>query len=241
VAVRSSATAEDLPTASFGRVSRRRFSTWSARPALLDACRRFFLFRVALHRPRHRLSRHPRVDHMKVALSVGVQQGARHKAGAACCSPSTPRRLPGRGAHQRRMGTRRERGARISRRTSTFVFKPLLGRPPHPDRREDAGRARRRSWSYGPTARKRPARRRKRSTEHLDHEARSSSSFVLSDAEVLPSPAGAAPSRAHYGRPMDVEWAKDGEDGQLLPSCRRGRRPCSLPKGRRAQDVYAHT
>jgi pyruvate,water dikinase len=38
---------------------------------------------------------------------------------------------------------------------------------------------------------------------------------VLSDAEVLTLARWGCAIEAHYGRPMDVEWAKDGETGQL--------------------------
>jgi pyruvate,water dikinase len=39
--------------------------------------------------------------------------------------------------------------------------------------------------------------------------------FSLSDAEVLELARYAVAIEAHYGRPMDIEWGKDGLDGQL--------------------------
>src|SRR5439155_442007 len=39
--------------------------------------------------------------------------------------------------------------------------------------------------------------------------------FSLSDAEVLELARYALAIERHYGRPMDVEWAKDGADGQI--------------------------
>ena len=45
---------------------------------------------------------------------------------------------------------------------------------------------------------------------------RERASFVLSDAEVLTLARWGCAIEAHYGRPMDVEWAKDGETGQLF-------------------------
>lgn len=40
--------------------------------------------------------------------------------------------------------------------------------------------------------------------------------FVLSDAEIVELGRWAAIVEAHYGRPMDMEWAKDGETGELF-------------------------
>jgi len=39
--------------------------------------------------------------------------------------------------------------------------------------------------------------------------------FCLSDEEVLELADNAVAIEAHYGRPMDMEWAKDGLDGKL--------------------------
>ncbi|WP_239503893.1 PEP/pyruvate-binding domain-containing protein, partial [Citrobacter freundii] len=39
--------------------------------------------------------------------------------------------------------------------------------------------------------------------------------FALSDAEVTELAKQAMIIEKHYGRPMDIEWAKDGDDGKL--------------------------
>ena len=39
--------------------------------------------------------------------------------------------------------------------------------------------------------------------------------FCLSDEEVLALSRQAVAIEEHYGRPMDIEWAKDGDNGQL--------------------------
>src|SRR5690554_1037299 len=74
VAVRSSATAEDLPEASFaGQLES--FLNVRGEEALLDACKRcyasLFTDRAIVYRRNHGF------DHMKVALSVGVQEMVR--------------------------------------------------------------------------------------------------------------------------------------------------------------------
>jgi pyruvate,water dikinase len=74
VAVRSSATAEDLPEASFAG-QQETFLNVSGEKALLDACRRcyasLFTDRAIAYRQQHGF------DHMQVALSVGVQKMVR--------------------------------------------------------------------------------------------------------------------------------------------------------------------
>src|SRR5207244_9225555 len=74
VAVRSSATAEDLPEASFAG-QQESFLNVVGDEALLDACRRCFasLFtdRALTYRESHGF------QHMQVALSIGVQQMVR--------------------------------------------------------------------------------------------------------------------------------------------------------------------
>lgn len=80
VAVRSSATAEDLPTASFAG-QQETFLHVSGLPALLDACKRciasLFTDRAIVYRIEHNF------DHMKVALSVGVQKMVYSDCGSA--------------------------------------------------------------------------------------------------------------------------------------------------------------
>ena len=39
--------------------------------------------------------------------------------------------------------------------------------------------------------------------------------FSLSDAEVLELARYAVAIERHYGRPMDIEWGKDGADGRI--------------------------
>jgi pyruvate, water dikinase len=79
VAVRSSATAEDLPEASFAGQQETYLNIHGDGDA---ARRRAPLLRLALHRPRHRLPHPSRVRPLQVALSVGVQKMVR--ADLAC-------------------------------------------------------------------------------------------------------------------------------------------------------------
>jgi pyruvate,water dikinase len=49
----------------------------------------------------------------------------------------------------------------------------------------------------------------------VDTTRKERTSFVLSDAEVLKLARWACAIEAHYGQPMDMEWAKDGETEEL--------------------------
>ena len=40
--------------------------------------------------------------------------------------------------------------------------------------------------------------------------------FALTDAEVQSLARQAVIIEQHYGRPMDIEWGKDGRDGQIV-------------------------
>src|SRR5690606_4281043 len=53
-------------------------------------------------------------------------------------------------------------------------------------------------------------------TKLVDTSEEERSSFVLNDDEILQLARWAAAIEAHYGLPMDMEWAKDGETGELF-------------------------
>ena len=80
VAVRSSATAEDLPDASFAG-QQETYLNIRGDAALLDACRRCY---ASLFTDRAISYRHVKgFDHMKVALSIGVQRMVRSDIGGS--------------------------------------------------------------------------------------------------------------------------------------------------------------
>ena len=80
VAVRSSATAEDLPDASFAG-QQETFLNIRGDAALLDACRRCYASLFTDRAISYRQAKG--FDHMKVALSVGVQRMVRSDLGSA--------------------------------------------------------------------------------------------------------------------------------------------------------------
>ena len=80
VAVRSSATAEDLPDASFAG-QQETFLNISGEKALLDACRRCYASLFTDRAISYRQAKG--FDHMKVALSIGVQVMVRSDRGGS--------------------------------------------------------------------------------------------------------------------------------------------------------------
>jgi pyruvate,water dikinase len=206
VAVRSSATAEDLPEASFaGQLET--FLNVRGEAQLLAAVRRCFasLFtdRAIVYRESHGF------DHLKVALSVGVQQMVRSDlAGSGVMfSIDTETGFPRTVLINAAWGLGETVVQGMVDPDEYQVFKPLLG---DPARRPIVGKA------LGAKARKLVyARDGRMSSELVDTSEEERSSFVLGDDEILRLGRWAAAIEAHYGGAMDMEWAKDGETGAL--------------------------
>jgi len=207
VAVRSSATAEDLPEASFaGQLET--FLNIRGEAQLLDAVKRCFasLFtdRAIVYRENHGF------DHMKVALSVGVQQMVRSDlAGSGVMfSIDTETGFPRSVLINAAWGLGETVVQGMVDPDEYQVFKPLLG---DPSRRPIVEKV------LGAKARKMIYASRSRSTsEIVDTSDEERSSFVLTDDEILQLGRWAVAIEAHYGQPMDMEWAKDGETGELF-------------------------
>jgi len=109
VAVRSSATAEDLPDASFAG-QQETFLNVAGDRELMDACRRCY---ASLFTDRAISYREVKgFDHLDVALSIGVQRMVRSDVGASgvMFSIDTDSGFPPRSRHQRRLGTGRDSG-----------------------------------------------------------------------------------------------------------------------------------
>ncbi len=207
VAVRSSATAEDMPEASFaGQLES--FLNISGEDDLLDACRRcyasLFTDRAIAYRENKGF------DHLAVTLSVGVQQMVR--ADGACSGvmfsldPETgfPHVVVIDGAWG--LGENVVQGK--VNPDSFIAFKPLLGRENlRPILYRRLG-SKEQKMIYGGE--------RDRPTVNIDTTAEERQSFVLDDHEVLQLARWAVVIERHYGRPMDIEWAKDGESGELF-------------------------
>jgi len=208
VAVRSSATAEDLPEASFaGQLET--FLNIEGKNALLDACRRcyasLFTDRAISYRENHGF------DHLKVALSVGVQRMVRSDIASSGVMFSIDtetgfdRTVLITGAWG--LGETVVQG--IVEPDEFQVFKPLLDTPGVIPIVEKARGAKSRKMIFSVPGSKTPTR----TVDTSEDERRS---FTLNDEEVMQLGRWAATIETHYGQPMDMEWAKDGETGELF-------------------------
>ncbi len=207
VAVRSSATAEDLPDASFAG-QQESFLNIRGEAALLDACKRCYASLFTDRAISYRTAKG--FDHTKVALSVGVQQMVRSdRAGAGVMfsldtETGFDRVVLINAAWG--LGEMVVQGAVDP--DEYQVFKPLLDAPgvtPILEKRLGAKAEKLIYASTGETPTCRTATSR-----------REQASYVLAEAEILALARWACVIEDHYGFPMDMEWAKDGESGDLF-------------------------
>jgi pyruvate,water dikinase len=206
VAVRSSATAEDLPEASFAG-QQESFLNVHGEDELLAACRRCYasLFTDRAISYRERMG----VDHARVALSIGVQEMVRSDlAGAGVMFTLEPESGFPRVVLINAAWGLGETVVQGTVNPDQYVaFKPLLDRaglrPVIEKRLGD--KARKLIYASGGSA----------ATVNVETSDRERRSFVLTDDEILELARWAVAVERHYGRPMDLEWAKDGRNGKL--------------------------
>jgi len=207
VAVRSSATAEDLPDASFAGQQESYLNIVGER-ALLDACRNCF---ASLFTDRAISYREAKgFDHERVALSIGVQLMVRSDlAGAGVMFSLDPESgFPRVAVISAAWGL----GEPVVQGTvdpdSYMVFKPLLcdGRLRPILERRLGSKAHKLIYDAGPNG----------GTMLRDTSEDDRRRFVLEDEEILELARWATAVEDHYGMAMDMEWAKDGETGALF-------------------------
>jgi pyruvate,water dikinase len=202
VAARSSATAEDLPEASFAG-QHETYVDVRGEEALLAACRRCFASLFTDRAIAYRI--HHGFDHLSVRLSVGVQRMVRVDRGTSgvmfTLHPESGSRdvvmiNAAYGLGEAVVGGQIDPD-------EFWVFKPTLGRGHGAILKRTLGHKDWKLVGEGGAVRRvevAPADRAR---------------FSLDDTEVLELARGAVAIEAHYGRPMDIEWARDGEDGLL--------------------------
>ncbi|QCO96689.1 phosphoenolpyruvate synthase [Arthrobacter sp. 24S4-2] len=207
VAVRSSATAEDLPDASFAG-QQETFLNISGERELLDACRRCY---ASLFTDRAISYREVKgFEHLDVALSIGVQRMVRSDVGASgvMFSIDTDSGFPRAAVISAAWGLGETVVQGSINPDKYLVFKPLLadkGLAPIIEKTLGS-KARKMVYSRGGHAR----------TRTVETSAEERGSFVLDDAEILDLARWAVTVEEHYGRPMDMEWARDGATGELF-------------------------
>jgi pyruvate,water dikinase len=206
-AVRSSATAEDLPDASFAG-QQETFLNIRGAENVLDAVRHVF---ASLYNDRAISYRvHQGFAHSEVALSAAVQQMVRSDLGASGVMFTLDTESGFRDVvfitASWGLGEMVVQGA--VNPDEFYVHKQTLaqGRPAIV-RRGLGSKLQKMVFTDAAAAGK--------STRIVDVAERERNSFSLSDADVLQLARYAVAIEQHYGRPMDIEWAKDGADGKL--------------------------
>ncbi|KAF5704423.1 phosphoenolpyruvate synthase [Fusarium mundagurra] len=206
VAVRSSATAEDLPDASFAG-QQETYLNISGERAVLNACRRCFASLFTDQAISYRQAKG--FDHTSIALSVGVQCMVRSDMGGsgAMFSIDTESGFDKVVLINAAWGL----GENIVQGTVNpdeyQVFKPLLS-----DARLISILERKR----GEKAIKMVYSDQHTPTRNVPTSKAEQAAFVLSDTEILQLARWGCTIEEHYGCPMDMEWAKDGITGELF-------------------------
>ncbi|WP_310441146.1 phosphoenolpyruvate synthase [Sulfurimonas sp.] len=203
VAVRSSGTAEDLPDASFAG-QQETFLNIDTPEALLKSVQRCFASLFTDRAISYRTSRG--FSHFKVALSVGVQKMVRSDISSSGImftidTESGSENLIlinsiwGLGENV------------VSGRVNAdefFIFKPTLKNGINTILKRSLG-SKKEKMLYAEDVR----------TINIATTKEEQESFSINDNEVMELAKQALIIEEHYGRPMDIEWAKDGNDSKL--------------------------
>jgi pyruvate,water dikinase len=206
-AVRSSATAEDLPEASFAG-QQESFLNIKGADNVLEAIRHVF---ASLYNDRAISYRvHQGFEHGAVALSAAVQQMVRSDLGSAGVMFTLDTESGFRDVvfitSAYGLGETVVQGA--VNPDEFYVHKPMLERGKAAIVRRSLG-SKLQKMVFGASG------EAGRSTRTIDVAEAERHAFSLQDGEVLELARYAVAIEKHYGRPMDIEWGKDGTDGKL--------------------------
>ena len=207
VAVRSSATAEDLPGASFAG-QQETFLNIVGEDDLLDACVGCFASLFTDRAISYRIEQG--FDHLDVALSVGVQKMARSDLGSSgvMFSIDTETGFPDVVVINAAWGLGENVVQGAVNPDEYVVYKPLLK---HEEFTPIVGKtigAKEKKMVYSKKGASTP-------TKNVDTSKSERSSLVLTDEEILLLARWTVAIEDHYGHPMDIEWAKDGERDEM--------------------------
>ncbi len=206
LAVRSSATAEDLPTASFAG-QQETFLNIRGEESLLDACRRCFASLFTDRGIHYRIDQG--FDQFRVSLSIGVMKMVRSDLASSGVIFTLDTESGFRdvvfitGSYG--LGENIVQGA--VEPDEFYVHKPTFAEGHRAVLRRLLGdKAVKMVYVEGGT---------RHTTRNIPTPKADRERFCLSDDDVLELADYALKIERHYGRPMDIEWAKDGLDGNL--------------------------
>ncbi|MFL6636434.1 MAG: phosphoenolpyruvate synthase, partial [Massilia sp.] len=206
-AVRSSATAEDLPDASFAG-QQETFLNVVGIDNVLEAMKHVF---ASLYNDRAISYRvHKGFTHAEVALSAGVQRMVRSDTGAAGVMFTIDTESGFKDVvfvtSSYGLGETVVQGA--VNPDEYYVHKPMLEQGKKPVIRKNIGS---KLIKMEFTAEAKAGR----SVQTVDVPIEMRNRYSLLDEEVVELAKYAVIIEKHYGRPMDIEWGKDGRDGKL--------------------------
>jgi pyruvate,water dikinase len=205
VAVRSSATAEDLPDASFAGQQETYLNVCGIE-AVLDRVRHVF---ASLYNDRAIAYRvHKGFTHAEVALSAGIQRMVRSDLGSSGVMFTMDTESGFRDVvfitSAWGLGETVVQGA--VNPDEFYVHKPMVGVARQPIiRREMGSKLIRMEFANEPG----------KTVRTVDTPLELRNRYSLTDEEVLELARYGMTIERHYGRPMDIEWGRDGADGRL--------------------------
>jgi pyruvate,water dikinase len=233
VAVRSSATAEDMPTASFAG-QHESFLNVHGDEMLLDSCKRCFASLFTNRAIHYRIDKG--FDHFKVYLSIAVMKMVRSDLAASGVIFSVDTESGFRdvvfitGAYG--LGENVVQGAVDP--DEFYVFKPTLEKGYRKVLRRRLGSKEIKMVYFQNGT--------KQTTHNIPTPKTDQQGFCISDDEVLVLADYAVKVEKHYSKkaghplPMDMEWAKDGVDGQLYMVQARPETVVSQRQGKTLQE-----
>jgi pyruvate,water dikinase len=212
VAVRSSATAEDLPQASFAG-QQETYLNVQGHAALLESCRRCFASLFTDRAISYRSERG--FDHLQVALSVGIQRMVRSDLAAAGVMFSIDTETGF--ANAVLINAAYGLGENVVQGSVTpdeyYVFKPTLKAGFRPILQKIVGsKEMKLIYDVGGS----------KGVKNVPVPPDERSRFAITDEEILTLARWACLIEDHYSKklgrftPMDMEWAKDGRSGELF-------------------------
>ncbi len=205
VAVRSSATAEDLPSASFAG-QHETYLNVQGEKALIEAIKKsiasLFTNRAISYREKRGF------DHFRIALSVGVQKMVRSDLASAGVIFTLDTETGFKDVvlinSSWGLGETVVKGKVVP--DEFLIFKPTLKQGFEPIISKNLG-TKKRKLVYGAGA---------KATKELPVSQKAQNQFALTGSEILTLAKWACLIEKHYGIPQDIEWAKDGKTKKIF-------------------------
>ncbi|MDG1278375.1 MAG: phosphoenolpyruvate synthase [Algoriphagus sp.] len=213
LAVRSSATAEDLPNASFAG-QQESYLNVEGEENLIAACHRCYASLFTDRAIKYRVDNG--FDHMKVALSIGVQMMVRSDK---ACSGVMFTLDPDTGFDKVALITGAwglgENVVQGSVNTDEFlVYKPFIDNVKQPIISRRLG-SKEKTMVYA-DKKMSEIQKPEDAIINLDTSPENRQKYILNDKEVIQLAKWAIILQEHYKRHMDIEWAKDGDTNEIF-------------------------